>query len=36
MSKYLNLRTGIRIFAAFDLLVLLALAWLIAASDLFS
>ena len=36
LPKHFNLATGIRVFAAFDALVLLALAWLIASSDLFS
>ena len=35
MSR-LILQTGIRAFAIFDALVLLALVWLIATSDLFS
>jgi len=36
LSKHFNVATGVRIFAAFDALVLLALAWLIVSSDLFS
>jgi hypothetical protein len=32
----LTLQAGIRAFALFDALVLLALLWLIASSDLFS
>ncbi len=32
----LTLQAGIRAFAIFDALVLLALVWLIASSDLFS
>jgi hypothetical protein len=32
----LTLQAGIRAFALFDVLVLLALVWLIATSDLFS
>jgi hypothetical protein len=31
-----TLQTGIRAFAVFDALVILALLWLIATSDLFS
>jgi len=36
MSRRFNLLTGIRAFAVLDALVLLALIWLIATSDLFS
>jgi hypothetical protein len=36
MSRRFTLLTGIRAFAVFDALVLLALVWLIATSDLFS
>lgn len=35
MSRF-TLQTGIRVFAIFDALVVLALVWLIASSDLFS
>ena len=36
IPKRFSLETGIRVFAAFDVLVVLALAWLIVSSDLFS
>ena len=36
MMPRLTLQAGIRAFAIFDALVVLALAWLIATSDLFS
>ena len=36
MARRLTLQAGIRAFAIFDALVVLALLWLIATSDLFS
>jgi hypothetical protein len=36
MLKRLDLETGIRVFAVFDALILLGLAWLVLRSDLFS
>jgi hypothetical protein len=36
MPRRLNLLTGVQAFAIFDALVILALVWLIATSDLFS
>ena len=36
MSKHLGLRTGVKLFAVLEALVLVALAWLIISSDLFS
>jgi hypothetical protein len=36
MSRRLTLQAGIRAFAILDALVVLALVWLIASSDLFS
>lgn len=36
MPRHLNLLNGVRAFAIFDALVLVALVWLIASSDLFS
>jgi hypothetical protein len=36
MLPRLSVQTGVRAFVVFDALVVLALAWLIAISDLFS
>ena len=36
MSRLLTLRTGVRIFVALDVLIALALVWLIVSSDLIS
>jgi hypothetical protein len=36
MSRYFSLNTGLKVFAVFDALVVVALAWLIVSSDLFS
>jgi hypothetical protein len=36
MSKRLSLSTGIKLMAVLDTLVLLALAWVVVSSDLFS
>jgi hypothetical protein len=36
LLRRFTLQTGIRAFAVFDALILLALVWLIATSDLFS
>jgi hypothetical protein len=36
MPRRLTLQAGIRAFAIFDALVILAVLWLIATSDLFS
>jgi hypothetical protein len=36
MPRRLNLLIGVQAFAIFDALVVLALVWLIATSDLFS
>jgi hypothetical protein len=35
-SRNLRLETGIKIFAVFDALIVLGLAWLVVSSDLFS